>query len=242
MPQDMLFHPAATREFKDFGFMQAHLSFKPHLPEGRRRFGPLITIDDGTLAPGAQGFGLHPHRDVEVVTFLVSGKVSHIDPNVPAHNGTLEAKGLQVITAGTGIIHNEVNASATMPMRALQIWFEPRAKGLEPAYSRKELATEDYTDRLQLVLSPDGADGSLIVQQDVRLSHGQFSGVKFLTYPPSAPGRSLYVFVIEGTAKVAGQTLGRGDALGITHAGELSIHAESDAEILIFNLPVTATN
>lgn len=117
MQTEVVYHPAATREFKDFGFMQAHLLFKPHLEAGRRRFGALITIDDGTLAPGVQGFGLHPHRDVEVVTFMVSGEVSHVDPAVPVHNGTVKAKGLQVITAGTGILHNEVNNSRTKPMR-----------------------------------------------------------------------------------------------------------------------------
>ncbi|WP_171052554.1 pirin family protein [Ruegeria sediminis] len=240
MLQQIFFHPAGTREFKDFGFMQAHLSFKPHLPEGRRRFGPLITIDDGTLTPGATGFGLHPHRDVEVVTFLVSGQVNHVDPNVPDHDGVLEAKGIQVITAGTGIVHNEMNASTTEPMRAMQIWFEPRAKGLAPAYSRKALEAAEYTDRLQLVLSSDGTDGSLIVEQDVRLSYGQFSEVMSLTYRPSAHGRSLYVFMVEGAAEVADQALGQGDALGVTDAGDLLLNAKPGAELLIFDLPPTS--
>jgi len=215
MPQDILFHPADTREFKDFEFMQAHLSFKPHLPDGRNRFGPLITIDDGTLAPGAQGFGLHPHKNVEVVTFLVSGEVKHIDPNAPAHNGTLMAKGIQVITSGTGIVHNEVNNSAIVPMRALQIWFEPRAKDLPPHYARKSLDAGDYTDRLQLILSPNGDNESLIAQQDVRLIYGQFTRIETVTYRAAEPGRSLYFFMIEGVISVAGQTLTKGDGLGL---------------------------
>ncbi|WP_298855847.1 pirin family protein [uncultured Ruegeria sp.] len=237
MQTEMVYHPAATREFKDFGFMQAHLSFKPHLEEARRRFGPLITIDDGTLSPGAKGFGLHPHQDVEVVTFMVSGEVSHIDPVVPAHNGTVKAKGLQVISAGTGILHNEVNNSRTMPMRALQIWFEPQSEGLAPAYSSKELETADHTNRFQLVLSPDGAEGSLVVQQEVRLSYGKFDRFGALSFSPSGPDRSLYIFMIEGEAIVAGLALGKGDGLGLLRAGDLAIEASIGAELLIFELP-----
>lgn len=239
MQTEMVYHPAATREFKDFGFMQAHLSFKPHLEAGRRRFGPLITIDDGTLSPGAKGFDLHPHQDVEVVTFMVSGEVSHIDPVVPAHNGTVKAKGLQVISAGTGILHNEVNNSRTMPMRALQIWFEPRAKGLVPAYSSKELETADHTNRFQLVLSADGADGSLVVQQEVRLSYGKFDRHGVLSFSPFSPERSLYIFMIEGEATVAGLALGKGDGVGLLRSGNLEITVSAKAEILIFELPTS---
>ncbi|WP_170328165.1 pirin family protein [Ruegeria arenilitoris] len=239
MQTEMVYHPAATREFKDFGFMQAYLSFKPHLEAGRRRFGPLITIDDGTLAPGAQGFGLHPHQDVEVVTFMVDGEVSHIDPVVPVYNGTVKAKGLQVITAGTGILHNEVNNSRTMPMRALQIWFEPRSKGLAPAYSSKVLETADHTNRFQLVLSPDGAEGSLVVQQEVRLSYGKMDRHGVLSFKPHSLDRSLYILMIEGEATVAGLPLGKGDGLGLLRSRNLEITVSAEAEILIFDLPTS---
>jgi redox-sensitive bicupin YhaK (pirin superfamily) len=97
-----LFLPANSRKFKDFGFMQAYLSFKPDLAEERHSFGSLITIDDAILKPDAKGFGLHSHQNVEVVTFVVQGEVKHIDPDNPLHTGTLNAKGIQVITAGTG--------------------------------------------------------------------------------------------------------------------------------------------
>ena len=119
--------------------MQAHLSFKPDLPEERHAFGPLITLDDAILKPGAKGFGLHPHQDVEVVTFVVQGEIKHIDPNHDSHSGTLAAKGVQVITAGTGIVHNEENNAADKALHALQIWFKPRKKGITPSYSKKPL-------------------------------------------------------------------------------------------------------
>lgn len=239
MPKDILFHPADTREFKDFGFMQAHLSFKPHLPADRKRYGPLITIDDGTLAPGAQGFGLHPHKNVEVVTFLVSGEVKHIDPNVPAHNALLSAKGIQVITSGTGIVHNEVNSSDIAPMRALQIWLEPRAKGLSPNYTNKSLKAAEYTDQLQLILSPDGRDGALVAQQDVRLSYGQFRSSEIITFRGAGLAHSLYLYMIEGEVTAAHHTLSKGDGLGISHIDTLEIRTEPGAEFLIFDLPQT---
>lgn len=216
--------------------MTAHLSFKPNLSEDRRRFGPLVTIDDGSLAPDAKGFGLHPHQDVEVVTFMVEGEVNHHDPNESGHNGTLKAKGIQIITAGTGIVHNEVNHSKTEPMCALQIWFEPRSKSLKPDYSKRHLESGDYLNRLQLVLSPDGAGGSLVVHQDAWLSYAQFDRKCDLAFTPQDPGNGVYAFMINGTASIANEVLSNGDALGIVASGEVTINAEAGAELLIFDL------
>ncbi len=107
MQTDTLYLPPATRHFEDFGFMQAYLSFKPNFSEERQCFGSLVTIDDSMLQPGAKGFGLHPHKDVEVITFMISGEVKHIDSNNASLNGTLKSKGIQIKTAGSGIVHNE---------------------------------------------------------------------------------------------------------------------------------------
>ncbi|NOS73187.1 MAG: hypothetical protein HOP36_01325 [Methyloglobulus sp.] len=134
--QSMLLYPAKTREYKDFGFMRAYLSFKPHLAAERQSFGSLITIDDAILNPGATGFGFHQHKDIEVVTFVIQGEVRHIDPNEEQHTGTLKAKGVQIITAGTGITHNEENHSADEELHVLQIWFKPRQQGLNPHYAK----------------------------------------------------------------------------------------------------------
>ncbi|WP_170765125.1 pirin family protein [Ruegeria lacuscaerulensis] len=100
---------------------------------------------------------------------MVDGEVLHIDPNVSEHTGTLAAKGIQVITAGTGIVHNEINNSDNDPMRALQIWFRPRANNLAPAYLKKTLNSASHTDLFELVLAPDGADGALVAQQDASM-------------------------------------------------------------------------
>jgi quercetin 2,3-dioxygenase len=153
-----IFFPANSRKFKDFGFMQAHLSFKPDLSEERHAFRSLITLDDTILQPGAKGFGLHSHKDVEVVTFVVRGEIKHIDPDNDGHTGTLGAKGIQVITAGTGIVHNEENAAGD-ELHALQIWFKPREKGITPSYAKKTLQTSKYTNQLACILSPTAENG-----------------------------------------------------------------------------------
>ena len=107
MQPQTLFLPANSRKCKDFGFMQSYLSFKPDLPEDRQSFGALITIDDAILKPDAKGFGIHSHKDLEVVTFIVQGTVKHIDPHNEQHSGILSAKGIQIISAGTGIENNK---------------------------------------------------------------------------------------------------------------------------------------
>ena len=236
MPKDTIYHPADTREFKDFGFMQAYLSFKPHLDADRHNFGPLVTIDDGTLAPAAKGFGLHPHKDVEVVTFMVGGEVQHIDPNVPEHTGTLTAKGIQVITAGTGIVHNEINNSNDDPMRALQIWFRPRATNLAPAYSKKPLNSASHTDQFELVLAPDGTDGALVAQQDVWMSYGSFTHAQSITYRPQTIGNGVYVFVINGSAIAGDQRLEKGDGFALSDVNTVEISIDAKAELLVFDL------
>ncbi len=236
MANSTFIHRAQTRQQADFGFMTAFLSFKPHLAPDRRRFGPLITIDDAVLSPGAKGFGFHPHQDVEVVTFLVDGEVRHIDPNEPAHTGTLRSKGVQIITAGTGIVHNEENHSPDEEMHALQIWFRPRERGLDPAYSKRQLDPATYTNRLALILSPDGEGESLIVQQDVWLSYALFEQAEKLRYPMRSPDNGAYVFTIEGEARVEDEVLQKGDAFASLEAESLAIAAEAGAELLVFDL------
>ncbi len=235
--QDTLYLSADTRKFEDFGFMKAYLSFKPDLPRDRQSFGALITIDDGILKPDAKGFGFHPHKDVEVVTFMVEGEVNHIDPNDASHNGTLKSKGIQVITAGSGIVHNEENNSPTQAMRALQIWFSSREKSLKLGYSRKHSEPETYTNNLSCVLSPDGVENSLVVQQDVYLNYGNYNQSCRVTYKPRLNTNHSFVYIIEGHAKVMGQQLDKGDGFGLKNSEEFVIEISEQVELLIFDVP-----
>ena len=239
MASNTFIHRAQTRRHEDFGFMTAFLSFKPHFAPDRQRFGSLITIDDAVLSPGAKGLGFHSHQDVEVVTFLIDGEVRHIDPNEQAHTGTLRSKGIQIITAGTGIVHNEENHSPDEEMRALQIWFTPRERGLDLAYSKRQLDPTTYTNRLALILSPDGEGQSLIVQQDVWLSYALFEQAEELRYQVHSTRNGAYIFMIEGEAHVGGEVLRKGDAFASLEAESLAIAVEAGAELLVFDLSMT---
>lgn len=234
--QQAIFFPANSRKFKDFGFMQAHLSFKPDLPEERHAFGPLITLDDAILKPGAKGFGLHPHQDVEVVTFVVQGEVKHIDPDNVSHSGTLAAKGVQVITAGTGIVHNEENNAADKALHALQIWFKPRKKGITPSYAKKPLLASAYTNQLACVLSPNGEDGSLVVQQEAYLYYCLSNINKAISYQTHQQGHNVFIYVIEGQVFINGRTLTKGDGYGILTCENIALDMLPNTEMLLFEL------
>jgi quercetin 2,3-dioxygenase len=231
-----LFLPANSRKFKDFGFMQAFLSFKPDLSEERHSFGSLITIDDAILKPGAKGFGLHSHKDVEVVTFVVKGEVKHIDPDNAMHTGTLNAKGIQVISAGTGIIHNEENNSAEDELHALQIWFKPRANGITPSYAKKSLKASDYTNQLTCILSPNGENDSLAVQQEVFIYYCLSNTNKTLNYEPHGKSRRVFIYVIEGDVLINDKALTKGDGYGILECENVDLNILPDTELLLFDM------
>jgi quercetin 2,3-dioxygenase len=231
-----LFLPANSRKFKDFGFMQAYLSFKPDLAEERHSFGSLITIDDAILKPGAKGFGLHSHKDVEVVTFLVQGEVKHIDPGNAMHTGTLSAKGIQVITAGTGIVHNEENNSADYELHVLQIWFKPRENGITPSYAKKSLNVSDYTNQLTCILSPNGENDSLAAQQEAFIYYCLSNTNKTLSYEPHRESRRVFIYVIEGDVLINDKALTKGDGYGILECENVDLNILPDTELLLFDL------
>lgn len=234
-PQD-LFLPANSRKFKDFGFMQAYLCFKPDLAEERHSFGSLVTIDDAILKPGAKGFGLHSHKDVEVVTFVVQGEVKHIDPDNPLHTGTLSAKGIQVITAGTGIVHNEENNSADDELHALQIWFKPRENGITPSYAKKSLKAYAYTNQLTCILSPNGENNSLVVQQEAFIYYCLSNTNKTLSYGPHGESRRVFIYVIEGDVLINDKALNKGDGYGILECENVDLNILPGTELLLFDM------
>jgi len=238
MTQNSIYLPAETREFKDLGFIRLYASFRPNLPAERKHFGALITIDDAVVTAGSKGFGLHPHQNVEIVTFVHKGSGKHIDPIIPSNSGILNAVAIQAISAGSGIVHNEENMSETEELHALQIWFLPREKNLAPAYSKQEFSPERYTNRLACLVSPDGANGSLVIQQDVYLHYGRFNSPNTVAYSPRLSGNGILIYIIEGQAEANGILLQKGDGLGITNGDQLSVAVTDRAEFLIFDVPL----
>ena len=207
-------------------------SFATYYDPKHMGFGPLRVINEDRVSPG-KGFGSHGHQDMEILTYVLSGALAHKDSmgNVE----TLNANDLQRISAGTGIVHSEFNASRTEPVHFLQIWLEPAADGLTPSYQQLSLTEDEKLGKLVLVASPEGG-GPLKIHQDARVWIGQVEGGRELTHDLEA-GRQAWVHVIRGAATVNGQALATGDAAAVT--GETSVRLEgSDAntEVLLFDL------
>jgi redox-sensitive bicupin YhaK (pirin superfamily) len=182
---------------------------------------------------GGGGFGTHPHRDMEIVTYVLSGSLAHEDSL--GHSGVIGPGELQRMTAGTGIEHSEFNASATEPVHLYQIWLLPGREGLEPSYEQKAFDEAESRGRLHLVASPDGADGSLTIRQDARIYLANLEDGGRVEHP-IAPGRHAWVQVLRGGVDLLGQTLSAGDGAALADEAGLAIRARGDAEVMVFDL------
>ena len=199
----------------------------------RRSFGPLRVINDDIVAP-ARGFAEHPHRDMEIISYVVSGTLRHTDSTGAREDITPGV--VQRMSAGSGIRHSEVNPSADTPVRLLQIWIKPDHRGAEPRHESRAFPVREQPGRLHLIASPDGADGSLDIHQDARLWAGVFrAGESAET--PLGDGRRGWVQVVRGELVVNGTALGEGDGAALTDETEIRIESRSDSEALVFDLP-----
>ncbi len=196
-------------------------------------FGPLRVINDDRVAPGA-GFGEHPHRDMEILSFVIDGAMEHRDST--GTRGTVNAGDIQRMTAGRGIRHSEMNASQSDPIRFLQIWIEPESPGLEPGYEQIAAPRAQRTDRLALVASRDGRDGALTVHQDTDIYLGAPTPGTTLAHT-LAPERAAWVQVINGSVTLNGTQLNSGDGAAIQDEPTLELTgASDDADLILFDL------
>jgi len=228
------FRRSAERGQADHGWLRsAHsFSFADYHDPAHMGFGALRVINDDRVAPG-QGFGTHGHRDMEIVSYVLSGALEHKDS---MGNGSVIRPGnVQRMSAGTGVRHSEYNPSAAESAHFLQIWILPGVMGIAPGYEEKTFSEADKRGRLALIASPDGRDGSVTIHQDALLFAGLFDGDESATQP-IAPGRRAYVHVARGRVTVNGQALEAGDAAKL--AGEAAVRLESGqgAEVLVFDL------
>jgi len=219
----------------DHGWLKSQhsFSFAGYFDDEHVQFGALRVINEDRVEPG-RGFGAHPHRDMEIISYVLDGELAHRDS---MGNGSVIRPGdVQRMSAGTGVQHSEHNPSATRPVHFLQIWIHPDRAGVAPGYEQKHFAAGEKRGRLRLVASGDGADGSVTVHQDARLYAGLFEGDESAKLDVDA-GRRLYVHVVRGELDVQGTRLAAGDALKLTDATRLEIRNGRDAEVLVFDLP-----
>ena len=222
------------RGFADHGWLQSFhsFSFSEYHDPAHMGFGPLRVINDDVVAPG-RGFGMHGHRDMEIVTYVLQGKLSHKDS---LGNGADILPGdVQRMSAGKGIMHSEFNQGLRESVHLLQIWIEPSAKGLSPGYEQKNFSEADKRGRLRLVASPDGREGSVTIHSDATLSVGLFDGEERAEMALN-PARKAYVHVARGAIVANGQILKAGDALKLEGESALTLQGGEQAEVLVFDL------
>jgi redox-sensitive bicupin YhaK (pirin superfamily) len=196
-------------------------------------WGPLRVINEDRVQAG-QGFGTHGHRDMEIISYVISGALGHKDS---MGNGASIVPGeVQRMSAGRGVTHSEYNHERENDTHFLQIWIIPKFTGIPPSYEQKAFSDEEKRGRLRLVASPDGAEGSVTVHQDARMYAGLFDGAERAEHA-LAPGRLGYVHVVKGSAVVNGQPVSAGDALLYADEDQVRIEGGNGAELLVFDLP-----
>ncbi len=225
---------AAERGAASHGWLQSFhpFSFADYYDPQFMGFSNLRVINDDRVAPGA-GFATHGHRDMEIISLVLEGAIEHRDSL--GHRSLLPAGELQVMSAGTGIRHSEYNASDREALRFLQIWILPDRSGHAPRYQQQPLPLAARRGRLQLVVSPDGVEGSMHIHQDLRLYAGHFDSGEQARHV-LAPERAAWVQVARGSLSVNGQQLEEGDGIALVDEQEVVFSAGEGAEILLFDL------
>ncbi|MGV3774485.1 MAG: pirin family protein [Verrucomicrobiales bacterium] len=194
-------------------------------------FRALRVINDDRVDAG-MGFGMHPHRDMEIITYILSGSLRHEDSMGNARS--ISAGEFQYMSAGKGVRHSEVNPSSTDPVHLLQIWITPDEQGAQPRYADASFKNAE-PGKLHLAASKNGREGSIAIRQDVNVWLGKFGGGEKVELP-LAPGRHAWIHVAEGNVRVNGMELNSGDSLGATEETNLTIEGLSPAQLLVFDL------
>lgn len=207
-----------------------HFSFDSCRDPANVGFGPLRVFNDNIIQPG-KGFGMHPHRDMEIITYVIEGELEHRDDR--DNKGVICDGEVQRMAAGTGIVNSEYNHSKVKPVRLLQMWIHADRRGLGPSWEQQGFSKGERADRLLSVIA--ASDGAMRIHQDAAMYVSSLRAGKTVLHELGR-GRKAYLFPIDGSAQVNGSTLGTRDAARIEDEQELTIKAEKPAELLLVNL------
>lgn len=230
-------HKSHTRGHAQHGWLESFhsFSFAGYYNPERVHFGKLRVLNDDSVAPG-RGFGTHPHDNMEIISIPLEGDLEHQDS---MGNTTVIREGdIQVMSAGTGIQHSEYNKNADKQVKFLQIWVFPKENDVTPRYDQVSISELSKPNEWYQILSPNPDDAGVWVNQDAWFSMADFDAGKSDTYKIQRPGNGVYAFILEGSATVNGETLGRRDAIGVWDTEEVEFLAESDAKILLMDIPM----
>jgi redox-sensitive bicupin YhaK (pirin superfamily) len=237
-------HRAESRGGAKHEWLNTHhtFSFANYYDPQRMGFGVLRVLNDDTIAPG-KGFGMHPHDNMEIITIPLEGRLEHKDSmgNVGVVRNNDEEMDVQVMSAGTGIVHSEYNASIEDPVKLLQIWIMPRTSYVRPRYEQVSLVHASRHNKLQEIISPEDHDAPLWIHQNAWMYLGKFDKDKTTHHRIKSPKNGLYIFVISGSVQVGEFTLRDRDGLGIFDIDddtEFSFSAVTDCEFLLFDVPM----
>jgi redox-sensitive bicupin YhaK (pirin superfamily) len=236
MTQTIL-HKAGTRGHANHGWLNSYhtFSFANYYDPERIHFGALRVLNDDTVEAG-QGFGTHPHDNMEIISIPLEGDLEHKDS---MGNVTVIKHGdIQVMSAGTGIHHSEYNRNKDQRVKFLQIWVFPNEKKVKPRYDQITLNPADRHNKLQQILSPNPDDEGVWIHQNAWFHLGRLDKGFSTEYTLKAPGDGVYAFILSGNVTINGQELNTRDGYGMWDVEKLSVHADSDAEILLMEVPM----
>ena len=225
---------AEERGHANHGWLDTYytFSFSGYYDKNHMGFRSLRVINDDTIDPG-QGFGAHPHENMEIITYIIRGALAHKDST---GGGSVIRRGdVQHMSAGTGIVHSEFNDSREDPVRLLQIWIEPAQPGIEPGYEEKYFSDDDKRGRWRLIASSEGRDASLTVRQDINL-YATVLGKGDSVQHDLATDRHAWIQVADGDVVLNGERLKRGDGAAVSGEKRLVLEGVDDAEVLLFDL------
>lgn len=233
-----ILHKANTRGHANHGWLDSwhSFSFGGYYNPERIHFGALRVLNDDTVA-GGMGFGTHPHDNMEIISIPTEGDLEHKDSM--GNTQVIKQGDVQAMSAGTGIEHGEKNKNHTKPVKFFQVWIFPDKKNVTPRYDQKSFANADKHNKLLTVVSPVGtADGGVQIHQDAWFSLGKLDKNTELSYPLRKKGNGVYGFIIDGDATINEEKLNRRDGIGITETDSITVKADTDAEILLMEVPM----
>jgi len=230
----MTIRRADDRGHANHGWLDSHhtFSFADYYDPAQMGFRALRVINDDRV-DGGQGFGAHPHRDMEIISYVLDGALTHKDSTGTGE--TIRPGDVQRMSAGSGVVHSEFNASKTDEVHFLQIWLMPDKRGIKPSYEQKNFDDAAKRGQLRLVASPDGHDGSLTIHTDASVYAGLFTAGETASLP-IAKDRHVWVQVARGKVRVNGNDLAEGDGLALSKEAALAVEGVDSAEILVFDL------
>ncbi|ELR68748.1 Pirin [Fulvivirga imtechensis AK7] len=232
-------HRAETRGHANHGWLDSHHTFSfagYHNPE-RMHFGMLRVLNDDVVGGGG-GFGTHPHDNMEIVSIPLKGALEHKDSM--GNSSVIRTHDVQIMSAGTGIMHSEYNHSATESVNFLQIWIYPKERNINPRYGQQNFDPKQRVNRIKTVVSPDSSGGALWINQDAYFSLATFMEGFETDYKLRDDNHGVYIFIIEGEVEVAGESLTKRDGLGVFEVSGVAIKAIKDSEILFIEVPMTS--